>query len=73
MNEEQQKSAKKDFGARVRTIRKSMGLSQETLALMCELDRTYIGGVERGERNISLINMHKIANALGVSPRDFFE
>ena len=57
----------------MRTIRKSMGLSQETLALMCELDRTYIGGVERGERNISLINMHKIANALGVSPRDFFE
>ena len=73
MNEGQGKSAKKDFGERVRTIRKSMGLSQETLALMCELDRTYIGGVERGERNISLINMHKIANALGVSPRDFFE
>ena len=73
MNEEQGKSTKKDFGERVRMIRKSKGLSQETLALMCGLDRTYIGGVERGERNISLINMHKIANALGVSPRDFLE
>ena len=72
MSEEQGKSVKKGFGERVRTIRKSKGLSQETLALMCGLDRTYIGGVERGERNISLINMHKIANALGVSPREFF-
>ena len=73
MNEERGKSTKKNFGERVRTIRKSKELSQETLALMCGLDRTYIGSVERGERNISLINMHKIANALGISPRDFFE
>ena len=73
MNEERGKSIRKDFGDHVRTIRKKKGLSQETLAFMCGLDRTYIGGVERGERNISLINMHKIAHALGVSPRDFFE
>ena len=73
MNEERGKSIKKGFGERVRKIRKSKGYSQETLALMCGLDRTYIGGVERGERNISLINMHKIASALGVSPRDFIE
>lgn len=40
---------------------------------MCDLDRTYIGGVERGERNISLINIHKIAKALGVSPKELME
>jgi transcriptional regulator with XRE-family HTH domain len=73
MNENWEQTVKKDFGGRVRAIRKSKGLSQETLALLCELDRTYIGGVERGERNISLLNIHKIANALGVSPREFLE
>lgn len=62
---------KKQFGVRVRNLRKEKELSQESLALACELDRTYIGGVERGERNISLINIHKIAKALGVQPRDF--
>ena len=49
----------KEFGARLKSIRQQRGLSQEALALTCELDRTYIGGVERGERNISLINIQK--------------
>jgi transcriptional regulator with XRE-family HTH domain len=40
---------------------------------MCELDRTYVGGVERGERNISLVNIHKIANALGISVKELFD
>jgi len=62
----------KHFGARVRELRKQKGLSQEALALACDLDRTYIGGVERGERNISLINIHKIARALGASPKELF-
>jgi transcriptional regulator with XRE-family HTH domain len=62
----------KSFGERVRELRKQKGLSQEALALTCELDRTYIGGVERGERNISLVNIHKIADALGVSTRELF-
>ncbi len=62
----------KHFGERVREIGKEKGLSQETLALACDLDRTYIGGVERGERNISLINIHKIAEALGVGAREIF-
>jgi transcriptional regulator with XRE-family HTH domain len=60
------------FGDRLRTLRKKKGLSQEALALACGLDRTYIGGVERGERNISLVNIQIIANALDVSPREFF-
>jgi transcriptional regulator with XRE-family HTH domain len=62
----------KQFGARMRALRQQRGLSQEELALSCNLDRTYIGSVERGERNISLVNIHTIAAALGVSPREFF-
>jgi transcriptional regulator with XRE-family HTH domain len=58
---------KQMFGKRVREARLERGLSQEALAHEARLDRTYIGGVERGERNVSLINIHKIANALGVS------
>ncbi len=58
------------FGERLRAIRKQKGLSQEGLAFACGLDRTYIGGVERGERNISLLNIHRIAEALGVKPSE---
>ena len=61
------------FGQRVRDIRNMQGLSQEGLAEMCDLDRSYIGGVERGERNVSLVNIQKIANALGISPCEFFD
>lgn len=62
----------KHFGERLRELRKQKGLSQESLALACDLDRTYIGGVERGERNISLINIYKIAEALRVKARELF-
>jgi DNA-binding XRE family transcriptional regulator len=61
------------FGQRVRELRKLKDLSQEALALACDLDRTYIGGVERGERNISLLNIHKIAQALGVPAKDLLD
>ena len=61
------------FGRRVRTLRKREGLSQERLALRCGLDRTYIGGVERGERNISIVNIEKIARAIGLPLRDLFD
>jgi transcriptional regulator with XRE-family HTH domain len=69
----QEDRIKREFGARLKSIRKQMGLSQEALALACELDRTYIGGVERGERNISLINIYKIARALSIPPRELME
>jgi transcriptional regulator with XRE-family HTH domain len=62
----------KQFGERVRSIRKAKGLSQEALAHLCDLDRTYIGGVERGERNISLINIYVIAHALEISVKELF-
>ena len=55
------------FGEKVRSIRKKQQLSQDELADQCGLHRTYIGAVERGERNITLINAEKIANALQVS------
>lgn len=58
------------FGKRVRHFRKLRNLSQDELAELCELHRTYIGSVERGERNITLINANKIANALSVSLAD---
>lgn len=61
------------FGERVRVLRQARGLSQEALALAAGLDRTYIGGVERGERNISLLNIQKIAQALDVSPADLLK
>ena len=52
------------FGENVRKIRKEKGLSQEELAFKAELHRTYIGMIERAEKNITLINIQKIANAL---------
>ena len=58
------------LGSRIRDLPARSGLSQEKLAFACELDRTYIGSVERGERNISVINLNKIANSLDVSLSD---
>ncbi|MGC8732023.1 MAG: helix-turn-helix domain-containing protein [Halothiobacillaceae bacterium] len=55
------------FAARIRELRQVQGISQEELADRCGLHRTYIGSVERGERNISIDNIAKIARSLGVS------
>lgn len=63
----------RQFGARVRELRLKIGWSQERLAHECQLDRSYIGSVERGERNVSLVNIHKIARALGVAPSKLLE
>lgn len=60
------------FGKTVRHKRHKLGVSQEAFADLCELDRTYIGGVERGERNIALLNIEKIARALGLSVAELF-
>ena len=55
------------FGNRIRKLRLAQGISQETLAYRANLHRTYIGAVERGERNITLVNADRIATALGVT------
>jgi len=61
------------FGKRVQELRKNTGLSQEKFALKIEMDRTYLATVESGKRNISLLNIEKIANGLGVSISTLFE
>jgi transcriptional regulator with XRE-family HTH domain len=55
------------FGQRVRELRNVQGLSQEAFAAACGLDRTYISGIERGRRNVSLRNIEVIAKALGLT------
>lgn len=67
------KDPKYEFGNLVRQYRSSLGWSQEELANRCDLDRTYIGGVERGERNVSLLNIIKIGIALKVKPKDLLD
>jgi transcriptional regulator with XRE-family HTH domain len=66
------KAIRKRFGQRLREIRTKAGLSQEELADLAHLDRSYIGGVERGERNVSLVNIHKIARGLKIKPEGLF-
>ncbi|MEX0718867.1 MAG: helix-turn-helix transcriptional regulator [Planctomycetaceae bacterium] len=61
------------FGERVRELRKKQGLSQEGFAQRCGLDRTYVGGIERGERNLALRNVELIAKALGLTVSELFE
>ncbi|MEE8156458.1 MAG: helix-turn-helix transcriptional regulator [Phycisphaerales bacterium] len=61
------------FGRRLRQLRLSRGWSQEKFAQIVGLDRTYVGGIERGERNPSLKNIGRFAEALGVPPSDLFD
>lgn len=60
------------FGSSVRHQRNKCHLTQEELAHLCDLDRTYIGGIERGERNVSLLNIQKIAMALKIDIKELF-
>lgn len=61
------------IGETVRAIRVEQGISQEGLALIAELDRSYMGGIERGEHNLAVINLIKVAAALGLSPSDLLK
>lgn len=60
------------LGSQIRKLRISFGMSQEKLSFESDLDRTYIGSVERGERNIAVINLKKISKALHVSVSELF-
>jgi transcriptional regulator with XRE-family HTH domain len=60
------------FGKALRKRRHKLGVSQEEFADLCGLDRTYVGGIERGERNLALLNIEKLAKALKISLSDLF-
>jgi transcriptional regulator with XRE-family HTH domain len=60
------------FGRAVRNRRQRLGVPQEEFADICGLDRTYIGGIMRGERNVALVNIEKIARAFKLSLSQLF-
>ncbi|WP_133858820.1 helix-turn-helix transcriptional regulator [Comamonas sp. JUb58] len=60
------------FGQAVRKHRKALGYSQEAFGDVCGIDRSYMGGIERGEHNLALINIFKIIRALKLQPSAFF-
>ena len=66
-------SVTKKFGQRIRTLRRERGLTQEALAELSGLDRTYISGIERGIRNVALRNIEALAQALNISMSELFE
>ena len=63
---------KEKIGARIKELRKKEGVSQEAFADMAHLDRTYINSVENGKRNISIVNIEKIAKAFNLTLPQFF-
>jgi transcriptional regulator with XRE-family HTH domain len=72
MNKRKANALRRSFGQRVRSLRVTAGLSQMELSGKAELDHTYIGGVERGERNLSLEAIGKLAKGLKVDPVELF-
>jgi transcriptional regulator with XRE-family HTH domain len=69
----QHRSTRKIFSKNLRKMRLEKGLSQERLASLAGLHRTYIGSVERGERNISIDNIERLAKALGCEVKDLLQ
>jgi len=63
---------KTKLGLRIKAIRETVSMSQKDLAYSADLDRSYIASVESGQRNVSIVNIEKIAIALGVSVKEFF-
>lgn len=61
------------FGAKLKELRVKKKMSQEELGFITNLDRTYVSGIERGKRNISLINIEKLAKGLNIRIKDFFD
>ena len=64
---------KEKLGQRIKYLRNEMGISQEKFALSIDMDRTYYASVESGKRNISITNIHKIANGLGITLEELFK
>jgi transcriptional regulator with XRE-family HTH domain len=72
MDDAQKAQIRKRFGARLRQLRKAKKLSQEALALEAGLDRSYLSSIERGKSNVALVNIHRIAGALGLGVGELF-
>lgn len=68
----EEKEQLRHFGRRLAELRREKGWSQERLALESGLARSYVGGIERGQRNLALINILRLARALAASPAEFF-
>lgn len=64
---------KQDIGNRIRMLRKKRGFSQEHFSHLCDLDRTYIASIEQGKRNVSIVNLQKIAKAFELTLSDFLK
>jgi len=65
-------NAKQKIGQRIKDLREKAEMSQKDLAYTADLDRSYIASIENGQRNVSIVNIEKIAVALGVSLKNFF-
>jgi transcriptional regulator with XRE-family HTH domain len=72
MDDAAKQEVKRRFGARLRQLRKAQKLSQEKVALKAGIDRSYYGAVERGENNVTLVNIFRLAEALEVEPVELF-
>ncbi len=64
---------KEQLGQRIKYLRNEKGISQEKFALSIDMDRSYYASVESGKRNISITNIHKIANGLGITLEELFK